>query len=266
MEVAITEEMFRAYADAGSDDDTPIFIVGMPRSGTSLVEQILASHPKIFGGGEFLTLGSIIQRLAGFPEKAPRLSDIVSALSKEQITKIGEDYIAEVRRASADARHITDKLPGNFARIGVIALALPKARIIHVRRAPADTCISIFRNEFGSLHTYAYDLAELGRYHRHYQRLMAHWHRVLPGRIYDIDYERLVADPQGESRRLVAYCGLDWSDDCLRYFDTRRSVRTVSAAQVRRPIYSDSVGAAARYGDAIAPLLTALSAGADKGA
>jgi tetratricopeptide (TPR) repeat protein len=258
MEAAFTAEVFRANADAGSGDDTPIFIVGMPRSGTSLVEQILASHPQVFGAGELLTMGSMIQRITGSAEPTPRLAVLMQSLSKAQLTEIGEGYVAELRKASPGARHITDKLPGNFARLGLIALALPKAKIVHVRRNPADNCVSIFKNEFGSLHTYAYDLTELGKYHRHYQRLMAHWRRVLPGRIHDIDYETLVADPEGESRRLIAYCALEWSEDCLKFFDTRRSVRTVSAAQVRRPVYRDSIGIAARYGKALAPLFEAL--------
>ncbi|HWA17651.1 MAG TPA: sulfotransferase [Devosia sp.] len=261
MEAVFTEEMFRANQDAGSRDVTPIFILGMPRSGTSLVEQILACHPEVFGGGELLAMGSEIHRAAGFPGTAPRLAALVPSLTKSQVTEIGDSYVARLRKLSPNARHITDKLPGNFARIGLIALALPNAKIIHVRRNPADNCVSIFKNEFGSLHTYAYDLTELGKYHRHYQRLMAHWHRVLPGRILDIDYEALVAEPEAESRRLIAHCGLEWSDECLKFFNARRSVRTVSAAQVRRPIYRDSIGIAERYGSALVPLLEALGQG-----
>jgi len=204
---------------------TPIFIVGMPRSGTTLLEQILASHPAVHGAGELPDL----PRLAG-PTDTDRCASLAAS------------YLAAQRRLAPAAAAIVDKLPDNFLRIGVIRMAIPGAKIIHVLRDPIDTCLSCFSKLFSDDHPYSYDLAELGRYYLAYQDLMAHWRRILPpGAMLDIAYEDIVADLEGQARRLLAFCGIPFHESCLAFHGTRRVVRTASAAQVRRPLYADSI-------------------------
>jgi tetratricopeptide (TPR) repeat protein len=257
LKAVFTQERFAAHAGSGSPDATPIFVLGMPRSCTSLVEQVLASHPDVAGGGEFRFINQLTGSLAsgpGFP-----LGPALDRIEDQTLRQMGERYVAHLRGLSVDKRFVTDKLPGNFLMIGMIRLMLPNARIIHCRRDPVDNCLSIFKNYFAAEHLrYAYDLSEVGHYHRRYLELMAHWHRVLPGFVYDISYEALVADFDGEARRLVAHCGLAWRDECGQFFNAPRSVQTASSAQVRQPIYSTSIGQAARYGERLRPLLTAL--------
>jgi len=258
MKAVFTPERFARHAGGGSPDETPIFVLGMPRSSTSLVEQVLASHPDVSGGGEFRLVNQLVGGLAqgpGFP-----LGEALDHIGAGALRRMGERYVAQVRALAPGARFITDKLPGNFIMIGMIRLMLPNARIIHCRRNPVDNCLSLFKNVFAAQHLrYAYDLREIGHYYARYLDLMAHWHKVLPGVIHDVTYEELVADFDGKSKALMAYCGLDWRPECREFFNTRRSVQTASSAQVRRPIYSTSIGQGARYGERIAPLLEALA-------
>ena len=258
IKAAFTPERFAAHAHGGSPDPTPIFVLGMPRSCTSLVEQILASHPAVQGGGEFRFVNQLVGSLAGGPGFP--IAAALDQIDDARLRQMGETYVALLREFSPEARFITDKLPGNFLMIGMIKLMLPNARIIHCRRDPVDNCLSIFKNFFAAEHLrYAYDLSEIGHYYTRYHDLMDHWHGVLPGFVYDIDYEALVADFDGEARRLVAHCGLDWREECRSFFNARHSMQTASAVQVRQPIYSTSIGQAARYGDRLMPLLTALA-------
>lgn len=242
-------DLFARLAGSGHRDPTPIFIVGMPRSGTSLTEQILASHPRVHGAGELLTVTKLTAEID--PAAAP----------PERFEEIGRKYVASLRQSAPEASFITDKLPQNFLHIGLIRLALPEAKIIHVRRDPADNCLSIFKTPFTQGHPYAYELTELGRYHNLYRDLMAHWHAVLPGVIYDCDYEQLVHDQEAATRALLAHCGLEWDDACLQFYQTSRKVKTASIGQVHRRIYTSSVDLSRRYGDALAPLLQALEEG-----
>lgn len=257
IEAAFTPELFARLAGSGLADETPIFVLGMPRSSTTLVEQILASHPDVTGAGELAILRELVA--ASSRRRPLRFPELVEDLGPADYTRIGEDYVRAIRAYSDRTRFITDKMPGNFMLIGIIALALPKARIIHCVRDPADTALSLWRNLFSSHLAYAYDLGEAGHYHRLYQALMAHWHRVLPGRIYDISYEALVDDQEGETRRLLDWCDLDFRPECLDFWRTERPVHTASAAQVRNPISRSSIGLAARYGDLLAPLHAALN-------
>ncbi|MDR3475562.1 MAG: sulfotransferase [Devosia sp.] len=258
IKAAFTPERFAALAGSGASDPTPIFVLGMPRSGTSLVEQVLASHPEVQGGGEFRLVNQIVGGFAngpGFP-----IAAALDAVRGDTLRRMGERYVGHVRGLSQTARFITDKLPGNFIMIGMIRLMLPNATIIHCQRDPIDTSLSLFKNYFAGEHLrYAYDLTEIGHYHRRYMDLMAHWHRVLPGFVYDVSYEALVADFDTEAKKLVARCGLEWREECRQFFAARRPVDTASAVQVRRPIYATSIGQAARYGDKIRPLLDALA-------
>lgn len=248
--------LFATRQDVGYRDPTPVFVLGMPRSGTTLFEQILASHKEVAALGELTTLQSIAER--SLDPDGHHLPP--SAVEPEAFTRTGREYVASLRRQSPDALRITDKMPGNFLLIGLIRLILPEATIVHCQRDPASTCLSIFKTYFRNRgHQYGYDLAELGDYYRLYADLMAHWHRVLPGFVHDFRYEALIADQEGESRRLIETCGLAWDPACLAFADADRPVRTASAAQVRRPIYKDSLALWKRYEKHLGPLLERLN-------
>jgi hypothetical protein len=235
----------------------------MPRSGTSLLEQILASHSGVFGAGEIDDFAKAVKKLPGDLERFPRL---MSTLPARDLRQLGQHYVERVSAKAPGALRITDKMPANFAYVGLIHLALPNARIIHVCRDPVDTCLSCFSLLFGDDGLpYTYDLAELGRYYRAYAGLMRHWHAVLPeGVMLDVHYENVVDDLEGQARRLIAHCGLEWEDRCLQFHRTQRPVHTASVTQVRRPIYHDSVGRSRAYADMLRPLLDALE-GDDNG-
>jgi tetratricopeptide (TPR) repeat protein len=240
-----------ATLESKNPADGPIFIVGMPRSGTTLLEQILASHRQVIGGGESTLLEQAIFAIidkAAFPEAFAQLSD-------EDCRKIAEQYLSGRRKS-----RLTDKTPDNFLYCGVIARALPNARIIHIRRDPVDTCLSCFSKLFSLGQDYSYDLAELGNYYRAYRSLMAHWRDILPaGFMLELNYEDLVADPEGQTRRLLDFCGLEWDPACLDFHTTRRAVSTASVRQVRQPIYRTSVGRWRPEPALLKPLIDALA-------
>jgi tetratricopeptide (TPR) repeat protein len=239
----------------GNPSRLPIFVLGMPRSGTTLTEQIIASHPEVHGAGELPDLMEIAYReIAGaaFP-------DNMRLLDPERLAAWGAEYVTGLQRHAPDARRITDKMPANFMAVGLIHLMLPNAKIIHVNRNPVDTCLSCFSKlfTFGQEHTY--DLFELGRYYADYARLMAHWRKVLPaGAFLDVQYEDIVADQETQARRLIEYCGLEWNDACLDFHKNKRAVRTASVAQVRQPIYKSSVERWRPYEKFLGPLFDAL--------
>ncbi len=248
---AFGPERLAVLEGAGEPSRTPIFIVGMPRSGTTLVEQILAAHPDVVAGGELTFLSDVV--LGDLGAAGPH------ALDPARLKLMGRRYVARLSQIAPAAVRITDKMPGNFVLIGMIRLMLPHAHIIHVRRDPLDTCLSCFSKLFPRGQPFANDLGELGRYYRGYRSLMAHWRRVLPaGVLLEVDYEDLVKDFQPQAARILAHCGLAWSDACLAFDKAERPVRTASAAQVRQPIYTSSIGRALRYGDRLKPLLEAL--------
>jgi tetratricopeptide (TPR) repeat protein len=253
-----TVELLTAGPEAGSSSRLPVFIVGMPRSGTTLVEQILASHPQVFGAGELLDL----QRLADALEPAAggvAFPEAVAVLSRERLGRLGAAYLDGLRAYAPSAARIVDKLPDNFLRLGLIHMALPGARIVHVRRDPVDTCLSCFSKLFTDELPYTYDLAELGRFYRAYEGLMEHWRQVLPpGIMLEVRYEDVVADLEGQARRIIDHCGLDWDERCLAFHQNQRLVRTASATQVRRPLYASSVGRWRVFADLARPLLDAL--------
>jgi Flp pilus assembly protein TadD len=259
IEATFTQPLLKKKARHGERSHLPVFILGMPRSGTSLVEQILASHPRVFGAGELTAMDEALGAVRAGRGLLP-YPDCVPALDAAAIQEIGARYLSHVRRlAPTGTTRVTDKMPSNFSFAGLIHLVLPNARIIHTVRDPVDTCISCFSRLFTLEHNFTYDLAELGRYYRAYQRLMAHWQRVLPpGRILNVRYEELVADLGGQARRMIAHCGLDWDDRCLAFHRTQRAVRTASARQVRQPIYTSSIGLRRHYEPFLGPLLAAL--------
>jgi tetratricopeptide (TPR) repeat protein len=260
---AISAPLMRTKQGFGHPSPVPVFIVGMPRSGTTLIEQILASHPQVFGGGEMTEFDAAIARLRDAAGVARAYPDLVPDMVGEDLRRLGADYLDRVRRLAPQAERITDKMPANFRFVGLIHLALPNARIIHARRHPLDTCLSCFTRLFAHDQAYTYDLGELGRYYRAYAALMAHWRAVLPpGVMLEVEYEAVVADIEGQARRMVAHCGLPWDDACLAFHHNRRQVRT-SASQVRRPIYRSAIGRWQPYRDRLQPLLREL--GVDKG-
>ena len=243
---------------AGDPSDQPIFVLGMPRSGTTLTEQIIASHPDVYGAGELADLMRISHRktvptVTKFPENLQHLDAKI-------LTEWGAEYIAGLKQRAPDSKHITDKMPANFFAVPLIHLALPNAKIIHVNRNPVDTCVSCFTRLFNRKQEHTYDLAELGRYYADYAKLMAHWRKVLPADAFqDINYEDIVADQEGQARRLLEYCGLEWNEACMDFHKTKRQVRTASVTQVRQPIYKTSVERWRNYEKFLGPLLDELA-------
>lgn len=242
----------------GSADETPIFIVGMPRSGTTLIEQIISNHSAVFGAGE---LRDLCDTVAEQWKIGPGLSyiDRLKAASEEELVTIGESYLRKIRKLNTTALRITDKMPGNYFYTGLIHKIFPNARIIHSIRDPRDTCFSNYSRLFQHTMPFAYDLQELGRYYRRYEELMRHWKRVLPkNAILDVRYEDVVADLEGQTRRLLDYCGLSWEARCLAFHENIRTVKTASIAQVREPIYKSSIARWEHYREHLEPLRLAL--------
>ena len=238
----------------------PVFIVGMPRSGTTLVEQILASHPSVYGGGELNDFDRLVNQLPGaVGDSRFRYPEDVNFVSAAALDTLGKAYADGQRARAGRAERATDKMPANFLFLGLIHMALPNARIIHVIRDPQDTCLSCYSKLFSMEQGFSYDLGELGRYYRKYAELMAHWRTVLPaGVMLEIRYEDVVADLEGSARALVAHLGLAWDSACLRFHENPRPIRTASASQVHRPIYKSAQGRWRRYERHLAPLSAAL--------
>lgn len=255
---------FAARRDCGAASDRPVFVVGMGRSGTSLAEQILASHPDVFGAGELPDIERLATRAqehAG-TETPGRTTDsfpeIVTRLPLQHTAELGQAYLERLHRMTPDATRIVDKMPLNFLYLGFIATILPGARIIHCRRDPLDTCLSLYFQHFADQQSYAYDLAHLGFYYQQYERLMTHWRRVLPLAIFELQYETLVEHQEWESQRMIAFCGLPWDARCLDFHRTERAAATASVWQVRQPIYRRSVGRWRNYAAHLGPLKDAL--------
>lgn len=254
-----TAPLVERWRGAGEPSERPIFVVGMPRSGTTLIEQILAAHPSVAGRGELMHFGQAVdalsrqlQRPGGFPEIAAELhGEAFQALGRSYLARIDPDIPANLR--------VTDKLPSNFFFLGLIRLALPNAKIVHVRRDARDTCLSCFFQLFDGQSNRIYDLGELGRYYRAYDALMRHWKEVLgEGSFLDVQYEDVIAEPEGQGRRLLEYCGLDWDERVLSFHRAARAVRSASAGQVRQPLYASSVGRWRAYEAHLTPLIAAL--------
>lgn len=253
--------LFDRLQKAGHPSAGPIFILGMPRSGSTLIEQILAGHPQIHAAGEVTALEQM-EWGGAFNSSAPLLSypESIPALDREAFRKFGQNYLSRLPETPPDKLRIVDKLPGNFLRIGLIRLILPNARIIHTVRNPIDTCVSCYSKLFTFGLSFTYDLGELGRYYRGYRQLMADWRSVLPcDSILDVCYEDVVDDLEGQARRLIDYCGLPWDARCLNFHETVRHVKTASAVQVRRPLFRTSLGRWRRYEAGLGPLLDELA-------
>ena len=254
-----TPELIQAKSGGGSESAQPFFVLGMPRSGTTLVEQIIASHPLVQAAGELGELGKVVQSVKGPDGKQLPYPEFVPALHDQALKQVGDSYAKALDAYAPGARHITDKMPSNYYYVGLIHLALPRARMIHTMRNAADTCISCFSKLFTGDLVYTYDFGELARYWIQYHETMNHWRRVLPpGSFLDVRYEEVVADMEGQARRIIDFVGLPWDDACLRFHELDRPVKTASAMQVRQPIYSGSVDRWKRYGELVKPLIDAL--------
>lgn len=252
-----TAERIAELSGQGDDTNVPIFVLGMPRSGTTLTETILASHPDVYGAGELPDLLEIAAKPVNGSEAGYPLN--MAKLDGAALKQMGAKYLAQIRERAPDAKRITDKMPANYQAVGLIHLMLPNARIVHIKRNPVDTCVSAFTRLFKRSQYQTYDLVELGRYYRNYLEIMAHWRNVLPaGSFYELQYEELVANQEEETRKLLAFCNLEWDEACMSPHKTSRNVKTASVTQVREPVYTSSVERWRRYEKHLGPLLDAL--------
>lgn len=267
----LNADVLAAARGLGDPSAAPIFIVGMPRSGSTLIEQVLASHPQVFGAGERTEFGEALVTSIRRPVGDPLQISIeaMQGIGAAQLSTLGGDYLRFMHKALPEIQRsanneaprytrFTDKYPFNFINVGLIHLALPNARFIHSSRSPLQTCLSIFSRIFHDV-PFGYDLGELGRYYRAYDTLMAYWHSVLPeGVMIEVKYEDLVDDFESNVRRMLAHCGLDWDERCLAFHQTTRQVNTASSAQVRRPLYKTSVRRWQPRADLLEPLFDGL--------
>jgi tetratricopeptide (TPR) repeat protein len=255
---ALDAAFFAERRDFGLDSEQPVFIVGMPRSGTTLTEQICASHSQVSGAGELPTLGAIAAELGATDRDPETCVTSLRRMTAAQSRQIAKTYLEQLRAFGGNAKRITDKMPHNFEQLGLVALLFPRARVIHCRRAPVDACFSCFTHPFNEGHGYNTDLNTLGLYYREYRRITEHWHRVLPNPPFDSSYEDLVGEQEARSRSLIAHLGLEWEDGVLDFHQSERLVKTPSRWQVRQPIYRSSVKGWHPYRAHLGPLLEAL--------
>ncbi|HEX6259811.1 MAG TPA: sulfotransferase [Woeseiaceae bacterium] len=234
----------------------PIFIVGLPRSGSTLIEQILASHSMVEGTHELSDLSKAVRKYRG--RRNELFPQTLGGLKPEGWARLGREYLESTRKHRSGAPFFIDKNPNNFVFAGLVRLAIPNAKIINARRHPVDSCLGSYKQLFASGQPFTYDLTEIGEYYLQYQRLMEHWHRVVPGFVLDVHYERVVADLENEVRRMLQFCGLPFEEGCLHFHQTRRAVKTASSEQVRRPIYSGSVNVWRHYETHLGELLHIL--------
>ena len=237
IKAVFTPDLMQAKRGMGDPSERPVFIVGVMRSGTTLVEQIISAHSRVYGWGETPNFADVVGQVTqSYPE-------LVARLSRGELRQIGEMYLQRAEAGACDAARITDKTLSNDLFVGLIHLALPNARIINVVRDPIDTCLSNFAMNFGTIYPFTCDLSELGRWYRAERLMMEHWRKLLPeDRFLEVRYEDIVADIEGQARRLLRFCALEWDPACLSFNESRRPVWTGSAAQVRRPLYDSSVG------------------------
>jgi len=239
-----------------NNDNTPIFIVGMPRSGTTLVEQILASHPDVHGGGELTHIGDLLNKIPGLIQTGKKPPLCVLDCDKNTLHSLSKQYIDLTRKSCGHTKHITDKMPHNFQLLGFIEILFPESKIIHCTRNPIDTCLSIYFNSFNANHAYSRNLEQLASYYKNnYLEIMKHWNNTLTIPILEIKYEDLIDNQKTVSRAMINHCNLQWNDDCLRFYETKRDVETISYDQVRQPIYQNSCERWRNYENHIQPLI-----------
>ena len=256
---AFPKEAFENRRFKGLDDERPTFIVGMPRSGSTLVEQIISSHPEIYGAGEVKYLSRSLHMLRDRFPSLPKYPQMMEKITPAQMDIAANTYLQSLIATSGDAKRVTDKLLTNYFFVGMINLLFPNAKIIHTLRDPVDTCLSGFTKLFKDDMPHSYDLTELGHYYRKYREVMEHWEQVLPeGAMITVRYEDVVADTEGQARRLIDFLGLPWNDKCVDFHKSDRPVKTASVAQVRKPIYKTSLKRWMKYGEGLQPLVEAI--------
>ena len=250
----LDRSFYEQATDSGLDSQRPIFVVGMPRSGTTLTEQILASHSQVAAGGEMSMLLKVSYQVGELSRSGKPYPEGLHTTGRVSLRRLGRRYLEQLDKVSTSADRVTDKLPFNFMHLGVIALLFPQAKVIHCQRHPLDNCLSCYFTSFADQIHFANRLDTLGRYYLDYHRLMQHWHDVLPIEILDLPYENMVSDTQGQVAKLLDHCGLPWEDACLDFHRTERGVRTPSRWQVRQPIYKGSVQRWRHYAEELEPL------------
>jgi len=254
-----SRDVFSAQNE-GSDNDEAIFILGMPRTGTTLVERILASHTDVFAAGELNNFAAqlmTMMRAKNIDKKVTR-DEMVQSSAALDFKRLGEAYINSTRPFTGKTPRFIDKMPMNYLYVGLIHLALPNATIINLHRDPMDTCYAIYKQLFVDAYPFSYDLEELAKYYVAYHQLMEHWHDVLPGVIHTVKYEEIVDDVEGKTRLMLDACGLDWQEQCLRFYENKEASTTASTAQIRRPIYKSSVGKWRDYEKQLQPVAEIL--------
>jgi hypothetical protein len=245
--------MFRANEGAGHQAPDPIFIVGLPRTGSTLVEQILASHSQVEGTAELPNLGNIANGTGKYRPDGLAYPDTLATLTRRDFASYGREYLQQVARHRVlGTPFFIDKMPNNFIHVGWIKLILPNAKIINTRRHPMDSLLGVYKQLFAKGQDFTYDTLELAEFYRCYIEMMAHWHAVLPGQVLDVHYEDTVTSLEAQVRRILEFCGLEFEESCLRYYETRRAVKTASSEQVRQPIYTSALGLWKKYGDSLA--------------
>ena len=256
-----TPEFFASRAGSGASAADPIFVVGMPRAGSTLLEQILASHPEVEGTMELADIGRMAREITGGKARGsePRYPGAIANLAPERLRELGEQFLQQTRvQRKSDAPRFIDKMPNNFLHVGLIHLILPNAKIIDARRHPLGCCFSNIKQHFARGQNFAYSLEDMGRYYRDYVELMAHFDAVLPGRVHRVIYENMIDGFEAEVRRLLDYCGLPFDERCLKFYENERAVRTASSEQVRRPIYREAVEHWKHYEPWLGPLKAVL--------
>ncbi|WP_276329890.1 tetratricopeptide repeat-containing sulfotransferase family protein [Rhodobium orientis] len=257
---SFTEDVVASLSDAGCESRKPVFVVGLPRSGTTLTEQILSSHSKVYGAGELRRISVIVTAMKALEVPGVAYPRDVERIVRSTLRKHGEQYLQIAgKRAPEGAERIVDKMPGNILHVGLIGTMFPNATLIHCMRDPMDTAVSCFMQNFKETLSFTTDLGALGLYYRETLRLMEHWKAIFPGRILEVQYEDTIADPETMSRKLIAHAGLEWENQCLDFHKTERTVRTASQWQVRQPIYKTSVEKWRRYEKHLGPLIAALN-------
>jgi len=253
-----THEFFEERASFGYSDPAPILIVGLPRSGSTLIEQILSSHSQVDGTAELSDLMKVGNQTGLNRFDKLKYPESLVDMDADSIEDLGKEYIERTFHHRQGAAYFTDKMPNNFPHIGLLHLILPNAKVIDARRHPLDSCFGTFKQLFAKGQTFSYDLFELGQYYKCYIRLMEHWDNVLPGKVLRVQYEDNVADQENQARRMIEHCGLEWEDQVLRFYETERAVKTASSEQVRQPIYNKSVNSWKRYETELEDLILLL--------
>lgn len=253
-----TSDFFAERKDWGNPDVSPILIVGLPRSGSTLIEQILASHSMVEGTHELPELSRVIRALNESRTDARTYPEALAGLTPDEVRHYGQDYLDRTLKHRTGMPRFTDKMPNNFPSVGFAHLVLPNATVINARRHPLDSCLGSYKQLFAKGQSFTYDQFEIGDYYLQYQRMIDHWNTVLPGKVLDIHYEDMVADQEAQTRKLLRHCGLPWEDATLRFYANTRAVRTASSEQVRQPIYSSSVNLWRNYESHLGPMIEVL--------